>query len=53
MKGMGKAMPKSDSLIVPHASSIIYGSPAEIRSNDVTEILQQIQADLNTLKERK
>lgn len=53
MKGMGKAMPKSDSLIVPHASSILYGRPTLIRSNDVTDILQQIEADMNTLKDKR
>jgi 1-acyl-sn-glycerol-3-phosphate acyltransferase len=53
MKGMGKAMPKSDNLIVPHASSILYGQPTLIRSNDVTDILQQIEADMNTLKDKR
>lgn len=51
MKGMGKAMPKDDSLIVPHNSRLRYGKPTIIRSTDVTNIMQQIESDLNTLRD--
>jgi 1-acyl-sn-glycerol-3-phosphate acyltransferase len=51
MKGMGKAMPKDDSLIVPHNSRLRYGKPTIIKSNDISEIMQQIEADLNALRE--
>jgi 1-acyl-sn-glycerol-3-phosphate acyltransferase len=51
MKGMGKAMPKDDSLIVPHISTLVYGRPTEIRSTDVMEIMKQIETDLNTLRD--
>lgn len=50
MKGMGKAMPKDDSLIVPHNSSLVYGAPAVIHSTDVEEILKQMENDFNLLK---
>ncbi|MDB5257407.1 MAG: 2-acyl-glycerophospho-ethanolamine acyltransferase [Chitinophagaceae bacterium] len=50
MKGMGKAMPKDDNLIVPFTSSLTYGQATLIQSNDSTEILQQIEQDLNRLK---
>lgn len=50
MKGMGKAMPKDDSLIVPHNSSLVYGKPTAINSIDVDVIMQQIETDFNTLK---
>lgn len=50
MKGMGKAMPKDDSLIVPHTSSLIYGQPAQVTQTEVHNILQQIENDLNALK---
>ena len=52
MKGMGKAMPKDDNLIVPFTSSIIYGQPKNIASTNIIDILSQIQADLNDLKEK-
>ncbi|HEU5291541.1 MAG TPA: lysophospholipid acyltransferase family protein [Cyclobacteriaceae bacterium] len=51
MKGMGKAMPKDDNLIVPHSSSLVYGRPTLINSGDVAEIMEQIEQDLNVLKE--
>ena len=51
MKGMGKAMPKDDNLIVPHNSSLVYGEPTHIKSADIDVIMQQIEADFNKLKE--
>lgn len=50
MKGMGKAMPKDDNLIVPFTSSLTYGQPTLIQSTDSTEILKQIERDLSQLK---
>lgn len=50
LKGMGKAMPKDDSLIVPYNSSLRYGRPTAISSTDVDAILRQIEADFNTLR---
>jgi 1-acyl-sn-glycerol-3-phosphate acyltransferase len=52
MKGMGKAMPKDDSLIVPHISTLVYGRPTTVNSTDVTSIMGQIERDLHALKER-
>jgi len=52
MKGMGKAMPKNDNLIVPFSSTLVYGEPTTIRSTDITDILKQIEDDLNVLKLR-
>lgn len=49
MKGMGKAMPKDDNLIVPHSSTLVYGRPTKINSTEIAEILLQIEADLNAL----
>src|SRR5688500_4781748 len=51
MKGMGKAMPKDDSLIVPHISTLVYGKPTQVGSTDVTSIMTQIEKDLNTLRD--
>ena len=53
MKGMGKAMPKNDSLIVPFASSIVFGRAKSITpGQEVTDILAQIEADFRFLRER-
>jgi 1-acyl-sn-glycerol-3-phosphate acyltransferase len=46
MYGMGKAMPKGDSLIVPHTATLIYGAPTSINSTDVQEIMTQVEKDL-------
>jgi len=52
MKGMGKAMPKDDNLIVPFTSSLVYGSPQLVSSLDTSDILQQIERDLNELRNK-
>jgi len=50
MKGMGKAMPKGDSLILPFNSKLIYGKPRIIKSKTITNILQEIENDFKELK---
>ena len=50
MKGMGKAMPKGDSLIVPFNSSLTYGAPSKINSCNVDDIVAQIKQTFNDLK---
>ncbi|CAM3300225.1 1-acyl-sn-glycerol-3-phosphate acyltransferase [Flavobacterium longum] len=50
MKGMGKAMPKDDGLIVPHNASLVFGDPTTVATTDVDGILQQIAADFDRLK---
>lgn len=52
MKGMGKAMPKDDNLIVPHISTIVYGKPTNVNSTDVKSIMLQIEHDLHVLRDR-
>jgi 1-acyl-sn-glycerol-3-phosphate acyltransferase len=52
MKGMGKAMPKDDGLIVPHNSTLIYGKPMRIETTDIDAIMQQIILDFDKLKNR-
>jgi len=52
MKGMGKAMPKNDSLIVPHNSLLIYGEPTEVLSNNVMDIVQQVEKGINQLRDQ-
>lgn len=50
LKAMGKAMPKGDSLIVPHESAILYGLPNKISSLKVDSILEQMKNDIEDLK---
>ncbi|HMG90796.1 MAG TPA: lysophospholipid acyltransferase family protein [Chryseolinea sp.] len=53
MKGMGKAMPKDDNLIVPHNSSLVYGPPTTVESNDVSDIVKQVELSINELRDRR
>ena len=51
MRGMGKAMPKDDNLIVPHNSSLSYGNPTQVKSTDVAEIVAQVERSINQLRD--
>ncbi len=52
LKGMGKAMPKNDNLIIPFTSSLTYGAPQLIKPDATPEsILTQMEFEINTLKE--
>lgn len=46
MKGMGKVMPKGDTLIVPYNSTLHYGGPIKVCTNDLSSILIQVEKDL-------
>lgn len=50
MTGMGKAMPKEDSLIVPFNCRLVYGTPQLISDTEVEPILNRMQQDLNVLR---
>ena len=50
LTNMGKAMPKGDNLILPHESSLVYGQPAFVQSENVRDIVLQIEADMKSLK---
>ena len=52
MKGFEKALPKGDGFLVPHNSEIIFGDPTKIRSDDLSNILDQIFVDISKLGER-
>ena len=52
LRGMGKAMPKHDNLIVPYNSSLIYGTPTQIESTDVGEIVGQVERSINQLRDQ-
>lgn len=51
MKGMGKAMPKHDNLIVPFTSRLIYGKPTLVQSHDVSAIVSQVEKSINQLRD--
>jgi 1-acyl-sn-glycerol-3-phosphate acyltransferase len=51
MKNMGKAMPKGDSLIVPHESTIVYGTPNKIAHTTVDEILACMKQEMEVLRQ--
>jgi 1-acyl-sn-glycerol-3-phosphate acyltransferase len=50
LKGMGKSMPKEDSLIIPFTSSINIGALTKTESSDVATILEQIKVKITQLK---
>ena len=50
MKGMGKAMPKGDSLLIPFNSKLIFGQPQKIESDNISDILAQIEKEFVLLK---
>ncbi len=50
MKGMGKAMPKDDNLIVPFNSTLIYGKPTKIIDTNVDGIMAQIENEFIELR---
>lgn len=52
MKGMGKAMPKDDSLIVPFNSTLTYGKPTKTVSTNIEEIVIQIEQSFKELKQK-
>ena len=52
MKGMGKAMPKSDSLILPYNSFLVYGDPTLVQSTEVSAILLQVETSINQLRDK-
>jgi len=50
MKGMGKVLPKGDSLIIPFNSRLVYGQPKKVKSNTISEILIEIENEFKILK---
>ncbi len=51
LSGMGKNLPKGNTIIVPFNSSIRFGNPKRISIDDSKEIIKQIEADILKLKE--
>lgn len=51
MKGMGKAMPRTDNLIIPHTSYLRYGTSKYVESADVTAIMNEIEQGIYSLRD--
>ena len=50
LSGMGKNLPKGNTIIVPFTSSLKFGKPTFVSSQDSKEIIEQIEADIKELK---
>ena len=52
MRGMGKAMPKGDSLLVPFNSRMVYGQAQKIESTEIGDILSLIKTNFDQLNSK-
>ena len=52
LKGLGKTWPKGERVIVPYNSYLRFGKPTLINTQDVDEILVQVERDVLELKEK-
>ena len=52
MTGMGRSLPKGESLLLPYKASIFYGTPTVIGNMDTHEILKQIKGDFEVMKRK-
>lgn len=52
LKGLGKTWPKGERVIVPYNSYLRFGKPTLITTQDVDEILVQVERDVLELKEK-
>lgn len=52
MKGMGKALPKGESLVLPYSSTLLFGELTTIKSTDVGAIVEQVAEDFERLKQQ-
>ena len=43
MTGMGRILPKGETLLVPFDSYVIFGEPSYCKSEDVDEIVKEIE----------
>ncbi|MFV1884698.1 MAG: lysophospholipid acyltransferase family protein [Balneola sp.] len=50
LSGMGKNLPKGNTIIVPFTSSLKFGKPTFVSSRDSKEIIKQIEDDIKELK---
>lgn len=50
LKGMGKAMPKGDGMIIPFNAKLTFGQPKKIESQNIDDILLEIEHGYKELK---
>tara|TARA_R110000868_G_scaffold383578_13_gene650790 strand:+ start:3012 stop:3647 length:636 start_codon:yes stop_codon:yes gene_type:complete len=51
LSGMGKNLPKGNTIIVPFNSQVKFGNPTLVSSNDSKEIIKQIETDILSLND--
>ena len=49
MKGLGKSLPKGETLLVPFNSLVILGDPRKCESRDIDGIVQEVEAAIRAL----
>lgn len=52
LTGMGRSLPKGELLVLPFKSSVNYGNPTLAVSPNTQEIMEQIVADFDTMREK-
>ncbi|MBN8703995.1 MAG: 1-acyl-sn-glycerol-3-phosphate acyltransferase [Bacteroidetes bacterium] len=50
MQGLGKSLPKGDTVLVPHDSTILFGRPHFVKSQNVDEIVLQIEEAIKSME---
>ena len=45
MKGLGKALPKNEKLLLPYNSTLTFGAFKKVQSTDVSEIMEEIERE--------
>ncbi len=51
MKGMGKVLPRGEKLLVPFDTYVFFGEPTLCKSNDMNEIVSEIEKAILLLKD--
>lgn len=46
MQGMGKILPKGESLLVPFDAYVVFGEPAYSKSNEVEDIVIKVEENI-------
>lgn len=52
LSGMGNSLPKGEVLVLPYKSSVNYGEPTTVISNEPGKIMEQIITDFEIMREK-
>lgn len=52
LSGMGKSLPKGESLVLPYKSSVNYGEPARVSNAEPGKIMEEIISNFDALREK-